>query len=104
MAKATIFAGNCNFTTTVETKMGDDFRVHLTIESECAHITKMAGELESLDPFREMAFQSEGGPEVFQVMMKGCPHPSCPVFSGILRATEVAAGLALPTDMSITFE
>ncbi len=104
MAKAKIFAGNCNFNTTVEALMGDDMQVHLSISSDCPHITKMAEEMKILDPFREMSFQSGEGPKVFEVMTKGCPHPSCPVFSGILRATEVAAGLALPTDMRITFE
>ncbi len=104
MAKANIFAGNCNFNTTVETTMGDDMQVHLNIESECPHITKIAEELKTLDPFREMSFQSGEGPKVFEVMTRSCPHPSCPVFSGILRATEVAAGLALPTDMTIIFE
>jgi hypothetical protein len=28
-------------------------------------------------------------------------HPACPVPSGILKAIEVAAGLALPKDASI---
>jgi hypothetical protein len=32
---------------------------------------------------------------------KHCPHPACPVPSGILKAVEVAAGLALPRDASI---
>jgi hypothetical protein len=32
---------------------------------------------------------------------KHCQHASCPVPSGIIKAIEVASGLALPKDASI---
>jgi hypothetical protein len=33
---------------------------------------------------------------------KHCKHAACPVPSGIIKAIEVASGLALPKDASIT--
>ncbi len=104
MATAKIFAGNCNFTTYVTASNESEGMVHLTIESECPHIQKIAEELTRVNPFNEISFHSEHGPQIMNVMRQSCPHASCPVFSGIIRAVEVEAGLALPTNISIELE
>ena len=48
----------------------------------------------------EIGFFREG-PLTLRMFAKHCPHPSCPVPAGILKAVEVEAGLALPKDASI---
>jgi len=51
-------------------------------------------------PFEEIAFRGEG-PKTLLLAAKHCKHAACPVPSGIIKAIEVAAGLALPKDASI---
>lgn len=104
MATAKIFAGNCGFTTKVTGTFETDGMVTIALESDCPHITKIADRIRKVDPFHEISFQSEGGPEIIKIMQEECPHPSCPVFSGILRTVEISAGLALPTDITMEFE
>lgn len=99
MAKATIFSGVCGFTTQVEAETND--RVcHVTIESECKAIQKMANVLTEVDPFNEISFR-RGMPKVHEVGHEYCTHAACPVPVGIIKAVEVASGLALPKDVKI---
>ena len=99
MAKADIFAGNCGFNTTVETEM-DDKMVTIRIKSECAAIQRMGQELTEVDPFQEISFK-RNMPRTHEMGVKYCTHAACPVPSGIIKAVEVEAGLALPTDVTI---
>ena len=99
MATARIKAGICGFTTTVTARMNGD-ACELTIESECPDVECMAQELAQVDPFQEITFR-RGGPRTLQVAARTCKHPACPVPSGIIKAIEVAAGLALPADACI---
>ena len=75
-------------------------RVLLTIESECEAVQRLAAELTQADPFREVTF-SGAGPLTLQLAAKYLPHAACPVPVGIIKAVEVAAGLALPADATI---
>ncbi|MGM0432392.1 MAG: DUF6951 family protein [Spirochaetota bacterium] len=105
MVRSKILAGNCNMATQVTCSLQADGLVKTLIESDCPHITKLAARLQLLDPMKEISFdQKQGNSRVQQTMQEECPHPSCIVFSGILRTMEAAAGLALTTDMSVTFE
>ena len=99
MAKAEIFSGICGFNTTVETKMNGR-SCTLSIESECGAIQRMAEHLTEVDPFREFTYRG-AGPETFDVAEKYCSHAACPVPVGIIKAVEIEAGLALPTDVTI---
>lgn len=99
MARTEIDSGICGFTTTVEARMEGDECV-LQIESGCPGIRKVAEEITRVDPFREITFRGEG-PAVLQAAARHCKHPACPVPAGIIKAVEVAAGLALPKDAAI---
>ena len=99
MAKADIFAGNCGFNTTVETEMNGKM-VSIRIQSECAAIQRMGQELTEVDPFQEISFK-RSLPRTHEMGVKYCTHAACPVPSGIIKAVEVEAGLALPTDVTI---
>jgi hypothetical protein len=99
MAKAEIFAGICGFNTTVQTTMNDR-TCHLNIQSECQAIQRLAENLTEVDPFKEISFRRQL-PQTYEAAHQYCSHAACPVPSGIIKAIEVEAGLALPKDVSI---
>jgi hypothetical protein len=99
MAKAEIFAGVCGFNTTVQAKM-DGVVVNLEIHSECQAIQKLSEHLKQVDPMHEISARRHV-PRTLETGMKYCSHAACPVPSGIIKAVEVAAGLALPRDATI---
>jgi hypothetical protein len=100
MAKAEIHAGICGFTTTVVAKKGDDGMVHLEVESDCKAVMKLAERIQDVDPYREFTWRRQG-PQTLAEAPACLSHPACPVPSGIIKAVEVEAGLALPKDVTI---
>lgn len=99
MTKAIIDPGICGFTAeVVVTSEGD--MCSLEITCDCEPIQEMAKELKQVDPMEEIGFHREG-PLTLRMFAKHCPHPSCPVPAGILKAVEVESGLALPKDAKI---
>lgn len=101
MAKAEIHSGRCGFITTVEAVMKDDEHVSVTISSQCKNCQKLGTVLTEVDPMREISFRGEG-PLVLELAPQYLAHPGCPVPAGIIKAVEVAAGLALPADAKIS--
>lgn len=99
VAKAIIDPGICGFMAEVVATMEGDMCT-LEISCDCEPIQEMAKELTRVDPMEEIGFFREG-PLTWRMFAKHCPHPSCPVLAGILKAVEVEAGLALPKDASI---
>lgn len=102
MAKVEIDPGICGLPTTVRAEMdGQIHRCKLSIESECVAIRKLADELQEVDPLQEIALRRGNGPQVLHLGRQYCSHAACPVPVGIIKAVEVAAGLALPADVSM---
>ncbi|NOZ19897.1 MAG: hypothetical protein GXP25_02280 [Planctomycetes bacterium] len=99
MAKTVIDPGICGFMAEVVATMNGDM-CSLEITCDCEPIQKMAEELPQVDPMTEIGFHGDG-PLTLRMFAKHCPHPSCPVPAGILKAVEVEAGLALAKDASI---
>ena len=99
MARAIIDPGVCGFMAEVVATMEGDM-CSLDIACDCEPIQKMAKFLTQVDPMVEIGFHREG-PLTLRMFAEHCPHPSCPVPAGILKAVEVEAGLALPKDASI---
>lgn len=102
MAKAEIFSGNCCYTTHVETSM-DGSVCSISIQSECNAIRKLAEDLKEVEPLNEISTRRRS-PVILQKGAMYCTHAACPVPVGIIKAVEIAAGLALPTDVSIRLE
>ncbi len=102
MAKAEIKPGVCGFTTTVETTMDGDLCT-VAIKSECKAIQRLGQKLQRVDPFREFTFRGDG-PETYELAASYCSHAACPVPVGVVKAVEIAAGLALPADVTIKLE
>jgi hypothetical protein len=99
MSKAEVEPGNCGYTTIIEAKMaGDDCQI--TIQSACPYIQKLAADLGSVDPYHEISFR-RGTPQILQAGAKYCKHSACPVPVAVIKAVEVEANLALPSDVTI---
>jgi Family of unknown function (DUF6951) len=103
MARAEIRSGVCGFVTAVEAKADaeDPYKVHLRISSDCKACQRLSPELTEVDAMREFTFRGEG-PLTHELAAKYLTHSACPVPSGIIKAIEVAAGLALPKDATIS--
>jgi len=99
MASAEIESGICGFCTTVTTT-NDGSSVRIEFETTCGYVRKLAEELTVVDPFREISYRGEG-PLTLRLAAQHLVHPACPVPSGIIKAIEVEAGLALPKDACI---
>ncbi len=102
MARAEIFSGICGFTTVVEARANenDSYTVHLIVESECPAVAQLAAELgHEVNALQEFTYRAE--PRILQLAPENLDHPACPVPAGIIKAIEVAAGLALPKDVTI---
>lgn len=100
MARAEICSGICGFTTVVEARAQGLDPVSLTIVSDCEAIQRLAAELTEADPLQEVSFR-DSGPLTHRLAACHLRHAACPVPVGIIKAVEVAAGLALPADVAI---
>ena len=103
-AHVEIEAGVCGFRTQATAASDDDQNVTFAVESDCEKISQLAAALASrqpLDAYREISPAGEG---VFMATvretLKGC-CAGCAVPAGLFKAMQVAAGLALPRDISI---
>lgn len=109
MTKVSIDAGICGFTTHVTAERKSGYVATFELESECPNWVKVNAILggKEIDMMKELFKDRETGAvssQVIDTALKLIPHVSCPVMSGILKALEVSAGLALPKDSTITFE
>jgi hypothetical protein len=102
MAGCEITSGICGFTTAVRAVVDGTtpYEVHLDIESDCPNVRALADELRQVDALEEITYR-RGMPRTIDCAARTLRHPACPVPSGILKAMEVAAGLALPSDAMI---
>lgn len=103
MATARINAGVCGYQTTVKAQADGNYLVTLQIESQCKAIQRLAEHLTEVNALNEISFRGNP-PETLQKGAEYCSHAACPVPSGILKAIEVAAGLALPVSATIEVE
>ncbi|QGP93643.1 hypothetical protein MGLY_30630 [Neomoorella glycerini] len=99
MAKVTVASGICGFTTEILAEAPDMFSCNLTINTTCPNIQKIAAALDTINPLDEISFK--GNSRLRELFFQHCPHAACPVLPGMVKAVEVAAGLALPLDAHI---
>ena len=99
MADLTVAAGVCGFTTrvTATTNAGRHGRPVHPVRLPL-HPGARPGAAR-VDPLREITYRGEG--PALQAAAAALPHPACIVPAGILKAVEVAAGLALPRDAEV---
>lgn len=101
MTKVRIRSGICGFNTVVIAERSKDKKIRLTIVSDCEHVRKMAEELKEVNILS--VFTGFLNNPVYKAASKTLRHVTCPVPSGILKAIEAEAGLALPRDVMIEF-
>jgi len=106
-ANAEIQAGICGFVTHVSAESEDNQNVNFGIKSNCEKIEALAVKLNTIQPvdaFQEISPTGDGKiMAVVRESLKGC-CAGCAAPAGIFKAMQVAAGLALPKDISITFK
>jgi hypothetical protein len=96
-----VMSGICGMITEIRATSNDQSgMVNLDINTRCESIQKLAGELTVVNPEEEISYRGDG-PKTLRMATQHCKHSACPVPSGIIKAIEVAAGLALPADAHI---
>lgn len=102
---AGIEAGICGYTTRITATSDADQQVTFVIESKCGKIQKLAaaiGQLGAVDAIQETNSRRLGTlTETVRSHVHGC-CAGCVVPVGIIKAMQVAAGLSLPKDVSIS--
>lgn len=102
--KVTVQAGICGFVTEVKALNNDDETVSFEVNSPCPNITALAAKLQPVDAYMELrdGFNGHILSTVRESLRGGCS--GCVVPSGIFKAMQVAAGLALPKDIALSVE
>ena len=104
-ARAEIDPGTCGFKAVVTATVEGGREARFTIASQCEHIAVLAAALaerEAFDVYAEMDPRAESPLHaVCRESLKGS-YPWCPVPLGLLKATQVAAGLSLSDSMTLT--
>lgn len=109
MINVEISGGICGFTTIVHAEDQTGYKASFRLDSDCPNWKKVDDILggKVLNMMTELFKDKKAGTlnsQVISVSLKTIPHVSCPVISGILKALEVSAGLALPKDAAIIFK
>lgn len=106
MSYVKVYSGICGFTTEIEASSKDRQHVTLNVKSECPDVNRIRKELVDVifDAYEEIGPCAQPRSIYDSRIMKICgklPHVACPVPSGVCKAIEVAAGLAIPRDAHI---
>jgi hypothetical protein len=100
MAIVRIVPGPCGMQTRIQAEADEGYQVTFTIASDCEHIQKLAAELGEVSALEELRCpMTQTTP--YQLADRFFLHASCPVPSAMVKAMEVAAGMALPADVHI---
>jgi hypothetical protein len=101
MASVQVNPGICGLTSSITVEIDAGGMCQTSGESACPHVQKLIAEATGIDPYGEIMY-GEDAPRILAVARTCLPHPACPVPSAMLKAIEVAAGLALPADVMIS--
>ena len=100
-----VFAGVCGHSAVIDVTKVDDAHVQVVITSACEQITDMNPDLARVqwkgkghEVFKRMTESA-----VYQSAAQHIRHTACPIPAAILKAIEVEVGIALPKDVTITF-
>lgn len=102
MTKVVVDGGICGFKTNIEATTDDMQHVKLDIKSGCQNFAEFVKVVKEVDAFHEIEPGSKEG-KILNLWSKYLHCSACPVPSGIIKAVEVAAGLALPKNPEIKF-
>ena len=104
-ALVVVDGGICGFQTTIHADSEDSQNVAFRIESGCEKVASLAEALTRkgpVDAYMEIGAGSGGVVlTTSNAVLKGC-CAGCAVHAGTFKAMQVAAGLALPKDVTLT--
>ncbi|MFB3880693.1 MAG: hypothetical protein ACE149_05490 [Armatimonadota bacterium] len=103
---ARVQAGVCGFTSTVTADSPDDQMVTFAIETDCQKIAGLAEALKGkeIDGYEEIGAGHDGVVmAAVRSTLSGC-CAGCAVPVGVFKALQVAARVALPSDVGIKLE
>jgi len=98
MARVHVTPGVCGFSTRITAQADAAYNVALEIESDCKLVSVLAATLTQVSAFEEVS-PPLTGTATYRAAAEHKLHCACPVPSAIIKAVEVAAGLALPADI-----
>jgi hypothetical protein len=93
-------AGVCGHRASITADKTAGYAVRVHIDSDCPHVQKIAPEPLEVDALRQIGLRG-GLPSLLETAYANCAHAACPVPSALIKAVEVAAGLALPGDVTM---
>ena len=103
-AKVNVDAGICGFQTSAVAAADEDQQVVFDVQSTCEKIRALAELLKAkgaIDAYQEISPAGEGVlMQTVRPMQKGC-CAGCVVPVALFKGMQVAAGLALPKDVSV---
>ena len=103
-ARIEVDAGVCGYRSIILARSEDDQNVSFTITSGCEKIRSLADRLQAHNPVDAYREIDPNGESVVLTTVRQCLKSccaGCAVPSGIFKGMQVAAGLALPKDISI---
>jgi len=103
MAHLAVDPGICGLKTMISAESENDRICAIRIESECEAVQALEADVGATDAY-EAAFKLFLENPVYLAAARHCKHAACPVPSAIVKAVEVACGLALPRNVSMTVE
>ena len=103
MAIVTVNCGNCKFTARIEAMPNAEGNLRVRIASDCPRVGEFAQAVAALSATCAAGWKCADF-FVYQPAAKANLHPACPVPVAVLKALEVAAGMALPQHVVIRFE
>ena len=100
MAKVEIDAGACGFKVQVDATSADQQHVRLDITTDCPSFAEFKEVIRAVDAFEEIEPNGKRG-KIIKQWPRYLHCSACPAPAGIIKAVEIAAGLALPKDATI---
>lgn len=95
--------GICGFCCTIKAQKSDNQTVTVEINgSECKQIQRLSISLTEMS-LKELFMPLTRNPVYIAAEKSGC-HPSCTIPAAVLKAVEVALGMALPKEVNIKFK
>lgn len=102
MTKTRIDPGICGLPSVVEVEKKPGQKFSVKIRSECPMVTELAAEISDIELME--IFKPILENPVHRKASGALRHAACPVVSGIIKAVEVEAGMALPKKVEIEFD
>jgi hypothetical protein len=104
MAKVTLMPGPCGLVSVIEAQKTDRRTVSVKLPTQCGNYKPLEEELTEFNAFDEVLGKLGPGAKYTSFASKYSKHAACPLPCAIIKAVEVASGMALPKDVTIKIE